>query len=470
MEMDFELIKLIFDNLEYPLYLNDRSGKTLCANDALLRLYHCNRDEFERLYADVYHLKDDGVYASTIFERVLQQKEAVCDWSEVIIPRHKSSINLVSQSPIFDQDGNVKYVVGVNFPLEMIRQQYPNAKIEKQNIDHIRIVSNQSNPFLYKSTKMMRLVRMLNRIASTSATVLVCGETGVGKEVIANYIHTHSLCAKKKMVSLNCAALSPSLFEAEMFGYEKGAFTGANSAGKTGLVEAARDSTLFLDEVDSLPMELQGKLLRTLETKTIRKVGSNQTTNVEFRLVAATNKNLKQLVDEGKFRPDLYYRLDVLSVQIPPLRERQEDIPILADHFLENACNMYGLEKHFLPEAYQKLCSYDWPGNVRELRNVIERTALTSELSAIDEDSILLSGKKKETSSISAVYSADQTDSQIPLTFDCLSEQIGAYEKKIIEQALNTYGSPSKVARKLNVNLSTLLRKMEKYGLKSERN
>ena len=125
MGMDFELIKLIFDNLEYPLYLNDRSGKTLCANDALLRLYHCDRDEFERLYADVYHLKDDGVYASTIFERVLQQKEAVCDWSEVIIPRHKSSINLVSQSPIFDQDGNVKYVVGVNFPLEGSNIQMP---------------------------------------------------------------------------------------------------------------------------------------------------------------------------------------------------------------------------------------------------------------------------------------------------------------------------------------------------------
>ena len=207
-------------------------------------------------------------------------------------------------------------------------------------------------------------------VAALDSTVLLYGESGSGKEVLAHYIYDHSDRSEKPLITVNCAAFPENLIEAELFGYEKGSFTGAS---KMGLVEAADEGTLFLDEINSLPINVQGKLLRTLEEKSIQRIGSTKTKKVDFRLIAATNRNLQKLVEQGKFREDLYYRIQVIPLTIPPVRNRKEDIIPLCLHFLHYFGQKYNLQKEFSDSVLETLQHYSWPGNVRELRNFVER-------------------------------------------------------------------------------------------------
>ena len=205
------------------------------------------------------------------------------------------------------------------------------------------------------------------------------GESGTGKEVFAHYIHDCSQRKDKEMVILNCASIPENMLESELFGYEKGTFTGASSKGKPGLIELANGSTLFLDEINSLPLNLQGKLLRALETKRIRRVGGLTDKEVDFRIVSATNQDLFDLAQKGEFRLDLFYRLSVVPVTVPPLRDRPEDIVPLAELFMNQFCQQYGKEMSFAQTALNELQAHSWPGNIRELRNLVERVVVSYE-------------------------------------------------------------------------------------------
>ncbi|MGZ9030923.1 MAG: sigma-54-dependent transcriptional regulator, partial [Burkholderiaceae bacterium] len=222
------------------------------------------------------------------------------------------------------------------------------------------------------SSAMKRVYEQVSRVAATAVTVLVQGESGTGKELVAQTVHQLSRRRNRPFLAINCGAISPHLMESEIFGHEKGSFTGANRQHQ-GFFERAHGGTLFLDEITEMPLDLQVKLLRVLETGTFNRVGSTETQRADVRVIAATNRVPDKAVTEGKLREDLLYRLNVFPIRLPPLRERRDDVTLLADHFLTEICKSEGQEKNFTPAAYERMNAYDWPGNVRELRNVVQR-------------------------------------------------------------------------------------------------
>ena len=315
---------------------------------------------------------------------------------------------------------------------------------------------------------MKHLLEVASQVAATDSTVLILGETGSGKEMLVNYIHRASARASRPLVEINCAALPENLLEAELFGYEKGAFTGALSTGKKGLVEAAHQGTLFLDEINSMPLSVQGKLLRVLESRRSKRLGAVKEREIDFRLLAATNQDLKACVEKGTFRADLYYRLNVIPLEVPPLRSRRDDIVPLTLYFLELYCKKYDRMKVLGRRALEQLQRYDWPGNVRELRNVVERLVVTSasgvvEISQVPE-SLLDDGGA--TDKVPQVYPADWSSfyQYDPEGFS-LKEYMEFCERKLLSDVLAEYKSTYKAAKFLKTDQSTIVRKKQKYHL-----
>jgi two-component system response regulator HydG len=305
-----------------------------------------------------------------------------------------------------------------------------------------------------QSPNFEALLRSARMVAAIDVTVLVIGETGTGKEVLAQALKQHSPRADKPFITLNCAALPEALAESELFGHKKGAFTGA-VGNQLGRLQAADGGTVFLDEVDSLPVSLQAKLLRFLETGEIQPVGETHTFNVNVRIIAATNANLQDKIAKGEFRRDLYYRLNVVPLEIPPLRERLGDIQVLLQHFMKQFAQEHKLsEASFSKAALNRLTAYPWPGNVRELRNVCERL------------SILLAGRTIDETNL-PLEIVNRVPAQKPL-FDLpeLGIDLEKVEVDLIRQALDrTHGNRSRSARLLGISRDTLLYRMQKYGI-----
>ncbi|MCX7856712.1 MAG: sigma-54 dependent transcriptional regulator [Deltaproteobacteria bacterium] len=304
------------------------------------------------------------------------------------------------------------------------------------------------------SFSMQKVFEMIEKVADTSATVLITGESGVGKELVARAIHYNSSRKDNPLVIVNCGAIPETLLESELFGYEKGAFTGAFST-RIGRFEIANGGTIFLDEIGDMSMNLQVKLLRVLQEREFERVGGNKVIKVDVRIIAATNRNLEQLVKEGKFREDLYYRLNVVQIHIPPLRERKQDIPLLVDHFLKisNSLNNGQIEG-VSEEAMALLMEYDYPGNVRELQNIIERIVVIKKRGTIEVEDLpdKLYKPKKPT-----------FEFDLQKGYDVL---VTEFEKNLIMRALSeANGVKSKAAKVLNINRTTLIEKMKRLGI-----
>ncbi len=297
-------------------------------------------------------------------------------------------------------------------------------------------------------------------VARTDSTVMIYGESGTGKELIAREIHALSERSDGPFIAINMASIPEDLLESELFGYKKGAFTGATSD-KKGLFVAANDGTLFLDEISETSPKLQAKLLRAIETKEITPLGSTRPIKVNVRILAATNKNLKKLVNEGKFREDLYYRLNVITIRIPPLRERKSDIPLLVEYFVRKYARMHGLpHKKFSREAVKLLQQYPWPGNVRELEHVVEQVIILSRSDVIEPDDLPEEIREHATRPARFLF---------PGTADEELLSLEELEKKYIKFVLERTGWDKKMAASiLGIDLSTLYRKLTKYGLKKE--
>jgi len=310
-----------------------------------------------------------------------------------------------------------------------------------------------------RSKRIMEVLELVHRVAPTSATVLLMGESGVGKELIAKAIHFLSPRAEKPFVAINCAAIPENLLEAELFGYEKGAFTGAYSP-KKGKFELANGGTLFLDEIGDMPLSLQTKLLRVLQEKEVERIGGTKPLKVDVRIIAATNKDLKKLVEEGKFREDLYYRLNVVPIYIPPLRERKEDIPVLVKHFLDQFSKEYGKELEISNDVMEAFMEYDWPGNVRELRNVVERMVI------LDRDGILT--WEDLPSEVKKAKREERREAQ-RIAANGITP-IREVEKRLIEEALkrNDY-IIKRAAKELGMTPRQLSYRIKKYGIKIKR-
>ena len=362
------------------------------------------------------------------------------------------------------KEGAIDYIVkpfDVDELKFVVAQGLEKRRLRAENIQLKRELKEKYSfeNMIGKSKQMREIYSLIEKISGSDSTVLVSGESGTGKEIAARAIHFHSLRKDKPFVSLNCGALPENLLESELFGHAKGSFTGAIS-NKKGMFEVAEKGTIFLDEVGEMSPATQVKLLRTLQDRRIRKVGGTEEITVDVRIIGATNQDLKKMIREGTFREDLYYRLNVISFEMPPLRKRRDDIPLLVSHFLQKYCQKMGRRvKRLAPEVISVFEAYPWPGNVRELENVIERIVAIEERETITRKSLpveLLNPQKKS-----------EEDFFIEPGFN-LNQTLDEIAKKYVQQALTTsVGRLKEAAAMLGINYRSLRYLIDKFDLKS---
>lgn len=332
----------------------------------------------------------------------------------------------------------------------IVQKAYEKSTLQKQNVllqDQLRM-RNPYGEIVGKSRKIREVIALIHKVAPTSSPVLIEGESGTGKELVANIIHKKSRRSEGPFIVINCAALQENLLENELFGHEKGAFTGASSL-KHGLFELSDRGTFFIDEISEMNPNIQAKLLRVIELGEFRRVGGNRQIRVDVRVLVATNRNLEEEVKKGRFREDLFYRLNIVTLSVPPLRERKEDIPMLVDYFLRSQSMDGGWGKAISSDALESLMNYDWPGNVRELANVLERALILCTENTITLKDLPLTVMGKS----SKVLKSAST--------------LGEIERNQIEKTLKELnGNKTKTAKALGISLRNLYRKIEKYGIK----
>lgn len=379
---------------------------------------------------------------------------------------------LVTSSPIFDADGNfIMIVTNVRdlteiYNLKAVVQE-KTAAMDRlaMELEHLQTTSEDNQEIIAKDETTLAAMLLANRVASMDTTVILLGETGVGKEVMARYIFQHSHRAKNSFIKVNCGAIPENLIESELFGYEGGAFTGANKNGKIGLFELANKGTLFLDEIGELPKDMQVKLLRVLQEQEILRVGGTKPVKIDVRIIAATNRNLEEMVSDGTFREDLYYRLTVFPISIPPLRMRKKDIVPLALSFLEKLNQKYQLKKYFTDLSMQLLHEYDWPGNIRELKNIVERAIIISPSDAIKPENLHIHSASKPIVIIKDNEFSDNTKNSLPPPeFPInLKNTLEKIEYTYMVQAYKFFGNVRDAAKNLGLTPSTFVRKRKQY-------
>ena len=451
---------VILDNIDVGVIVYDGQGNVVLVNTVMINWRNIPRNEYQTM--NVHDFMD--VIDVCVFDLVLQEKKRISRLQYYHnyqktggIPR----VRIVTGSPIFDGQGNIQYVITMLQDVDDF-QTLHRTLLEENKILYTQRprTREEKASIVAKSPEIKQLLSVADNIAPLDSTVLLFGESGSGKEVFANYIHEHSKRKDKPIITVNCAAFPENLIEAELFGYEKGSFTGANREGKMGLAEAADGGTLFLDEINSLSLSVQGKILRMIEEKSIQRIGSVRSKRVDFRLITATNQDLLDMVHKGTFREDLYYRLNVMQVHIPPLRERPEDIPELCRFYLDHfnrklKKSLRGIDPEFL-KAMER---YYWRGNVRELRNVIECCALFSdgELLTGDEAELPLSPPVRRMAEAGSFPIHDLRQGNVDLR-----REVDAFEMAYIKQAMElTGGNLSQAAQLLGATRFTLKRRLE---------
>jgi Nif-specific regulatory protein len=349
------------------------------------------------------------------------------------------------------------------------RQQEETQKLITENIELRKELKKEYNfrNIVGKNEQVRKILEQINTVSNTTASVLITGETGTGKEMIAKIVHFLSDRRENKFISVNSAAIPENLLESELFGYEKGAFTGA-IGNKKGKFELADRGTIFLDEIGEMPLQLQSKILRALQEKEIEPLGSEKSTKIDIRIIAATNRDLKKMVDEKKFRADLYFRLNVITLHMPALRERKDDIPLLVDFFIKRYNELYGKQVASIDSAVEEIfMNYEWPGNIRELENVIERAVIMAKGNLIDSSLIpdaINPAKSKDDGFNIKNYMKIESKKKASGTI--YKEVIGELEKWLIEEMLvDTGNNKLKTAQKLGINRNTLKSKMKEYGI-----
>lgn len=469
----------VIESLDQPMHIIDANGILVTANTAWEKYIHLSKKEalgqhintiMERrnhgFYFSIDSDEEDSTTHITHFTKVVFGSVAIKAIHEqkrisMFTFSNEGRRVSVTSTPVF-KDSSLAYVVTLVKDLTSsldLRKEVDDA-IEKSSLitaelDLYRKKSTQIG-MVYSSPAMSELNKTLDFVSKTTATVLLTGESGVGKEVVANEIVKKSSRANKPFIKINCASIPESLIESELFGHEKGSYTGATSS-KPGMFELSNHGTILLDEIGELPINLQPKLLRVLQEKTVMRIGGSKEIPIDVRVIAATNRDIRLMIDEGKFREDLYYRLNLIPIQIPPLRERKEDIETLANYFLQHFNSKYNKIKYFSPETIQIMLSYSWPGNIRELENIIERLII------IDDEPIISDRR------ISAcLFAGQQINLEATATSLSLKERIEQYEKSILEEAAKKYGSSYAIAEALNSSQSTIARKLKQYGLSNK--
>ena len=455
-EFDF---REIGDHVYDGIYIADGDGRTLYVNRAYTRITGLTSEEVVgKLVRD---LENAGLFKNAVTPEVIRQRRRVNSVGQSL---RNGSKMLITGNPILDETGAVKMVVVVDREItdlntmqaELEATQLKMKAVEadtiktSREIEHLRW-QNRNERLIGQSEDIRTILTLIRQVADLDVTVLISGETGVGKEVVAGEIYGTGARRTRPFIKINCAAIPASLLEAELFGYEKGAFTGASTTGRMGLFELADKGTLLLDEIGEMPIELQSKLLRVIQDKEVTRVGGTRPHRLDVRILASTNCDLRQLVRQNRFREDLYYRLNVFPIQIPPLRARPLDIEALAGHFRVIYNMKYGKQVNLNRQAVELMLQYGWPGNVRELQNIVERLVIISEPQAVIDEMRLAPLLQV------SVRGGDLEQG--------LKTQVEAVERRAIEHALAVGGSTRHAARILQVDQSTIVKKAKRLGL-----
>jgi len=453
----------MFNKLNDGIYMTDEDGSTQYVNDAFINLSGLTREQI--IGKTVYDLRNYNILPNSCCAKVIETKAPV----STINNYYKGQRCLVSGSPIFDENGKLAKTIAVirdvselDILMKSIAKE-DNLFIKSKNKSEYNIETNESNKepvLVINNENMKNIYNKAKKIASVDSTVLILGETGVGKDFIASYIYkTCNWKNKGKFVKINCGAVPEHLLESEFFGYEEGAFTGAQKGGKKGLFEEANGGILFLDEIGDMPYTLQVKLLSSLNDRMFYRIGGTKPVEFNARIIAATNVDLKMLVDEKKFRADLFYRLNVVRFVIPPLRHRKEDIIHLAQQFLEHYNNKYGKNCYFSASCLESFLIYTWPGNIREMKNIIERIILMTDDVCIDtglfREHLMVGESGMDMTNNQMLYSDNKS----------LKEKVDEYEKEVIEKTLMITNNMKEAAGVLGIDISTLVRKKQKYKM-----
>ena len=433
--------------------LSDANGTILWVSETYEQNFGFAHDSM--VGKSAFDLEADGTFTPCITAEIIRTGQKITA-TQTINHAHKNVMTV--GIPLFDDGGRLKYAVCFNtVSMEQInaiqrnyRQMQDSLEQYSREIAELR-TRTTSTSLILKSAAMQRLWTLIQNTANTRANILITGETGVGKSAVAKAIHAMSDRANGPFIEVNCAVLHENLIESELFGYEKGAFTGASSTGKIGKIELANHGTLFLDEIGELPPHIQSKLLQLIQDKTIERLSSNKKIELDFRLIVATNRNLEEEVQRGLFRSDLFYRLNVIRLHIPPLRLRRDDIMPLAHQFLARFSAEYGKSLSFSPRFLTFLEQYHWPGNVRELENLVEHLVITAQDPIID------------ISALPAEYTRQRILYEGLATGGSLQQQLDAFEGQIIREAYARCGSSVALAKELGISQPTAARKIAKY-------
>ena len=443
-------LELVIENSADTLFVTDGEGNIMLVNRAWEELSHAKREEV--LGHNIRELLGEVISESSTIAALRSKHTSTVEQKLL----RAENMSYTTSVPVYI-DGEIGMVVSNNrniYDIERmsamqhrLEEAEKKASVYRERMERIQDELLDSGEIIAEDVLSLNTIYRANKVAKTDSSVLITGETGSGKEVFAKYIHGESERAGQPFISVNCGALLPSIAESELFGYEKGSFTGANTAGKKGLFEVANNGTIFLDEVGELSQDLQVKLLRVIQEQEILPVGATNPVKINVRIISATNRDIKDMMKMGRFRPDLYYRLSTVTLEIPPLRKRINDILPLTHHFIKEFNQKYGTDKYLTPGAFRMLKEYSFPGNIRELKNCLE------------EAMVMCEGDKVHRSDFQiAVYEEDYNLSS-NVGEKGITEILEDIERKHLIYAMEHYGSVRKAAEALKLAPTTFARR-----------
>lgn len=444
-EENYELNAVIEESAD-SIHIADGNGDTLRVNRVFEKSTGFKRDEI--IGKNVCSLEAEKVYSPSVVKLAIKERRKL-----TMLQSSSTGVHvIVTSTPIFDEDGNITRVVTngrLVKELMLLNEYFSNLKngTEFKN-------KAEDSEFIYKNKAMQDLMKLIKHIAIVESGIIITGESGTGKSRIAKHIHQQGPRSKHKFVEINCAAIPESLMESELFGYEMGAFTGAKKGGKQGLIELADKGTLFLDEIGDMPLSMQSKLLQVIQNRQITRVGGEIPRDIDVQVISATNKNLEDMIKEGTFRLDLYYRLNVVQIHIPALRERPEDIPLLIEYFINKYNQRYEKNIIFSNEVIKIMEGYEWPGNIRQLENLVEKLVVINQTGIVVLDELSLTELSEHTKKARPIF----INEIMPLK-TALEET----EKQLVLNAYQSLKSSYKVGEALNISQSAANRKIQKY-------
>lgn len=448
-----EDLKRILESVNVAIFIDDGEGYELWINKAAEELYGIDRNQV--IGKNMSDLEREGIFSPSLTSTIIKERVGQSIIHENIMGKKL----MTSGVPVFNDNNEIEMVVTSSVDITRLVALENELQQAQEALEQFK--GYEGFPFgemVVTSHVMQNIMTLSKRLAQVDSNILITGESGTGKGLIAKLIHDNGKGKDFPFVSINCGAIPDNLLESEFFGYEQGAFTGSKKGGKKGLFEIAHNGTVFLDEIAELPLNLQVKILKVIQDREIQKVGGVESIPVNVRIIAATNKSLEDMIEKGTFREDLFYRLNVVPIKIPPLRERPEDILSMIRYFLKKNNEKFGEDKNFTSNTIAVMLKYGWPGNVRELENIIEMLVITTKGKTIVPDDL-------------PEHMRNATKSQIEVALKRglgLKETLEITERQILLAASKEYDTTRKIANYLGVDQSTVVRKLKKYNISTK--